>query len=250
MSPPALTGTLPGECRAEADMHFRPVHTSIWKAVTMHGHRIAVFGLVRVFRVALGLSLVSAAAERPTAFRGIRWGTSIRAIPGLQVDPSPPHAAQDVTADTRAADDRTLLGVEAEAIRYLATDDQVVGVAIQFRQDRDGRGHCEQAMRRLGEIYGAPDQRREIDRLPAKTSRRPADGATPTGAVPRVRFATVHRWFATRETDANLELMCPAQAESFPGSMRVRWVPPAPPRDSTGAATQLSGVLLANPVTP
>src|ERR671925_1841489 len=96
MSPPALTGTLPGEFRAEADMQFRPVHTSIWKAVTMHGHRIAVFGLVRVFRVALGLSLVSEAAERPTAFRGIRWGTSIRAIPGLQVDPSPPHAAQDV----------------------------------------------------------------------------------------------------------------------------------------------------------
>lgn len=41
---------------------------------------------VSILLVSLGVALVSEAAERPTDFRGIRWGTSIHAVPHLQFD--------------------------------------------------------------------------------------------------------------------------------------------------------------------
>jgi hypothetical protein len=169
-----------------------------------------------VLLVSLCVALVSEAAERPTAFRGIRWGTPIHAIPGLQFDGALPGAAPEIATYTRPADDRMILGGEADAIRYLVAHDTLIGVAIRFRPDATGLAHCQQALTQLGELYGAPDQRRDIVSAPeTRAHTRPGVAGAPRP------FSTVQLWFATRETEATVEIACPAHAQSFAGYLRL-----------------------------
>jgi hypothetical protein len=99
------------------------------------------------------------------------------------------------------------MGGEADAIRYMGAHDTIIGVAIQLRHDSTGLMHCKQAMTQLSELYGAPNQRRDISSAPE--TRALTHGAV---AGPKSRFSTVHIWFATLDTEATVEIACPVQA--------------------------------------
>jgi hypothetical protein len=195
----------------------------------MPDHKQPALVWVSLLLVSLGLALVSEAAERPKDFRGIRWGTSIHRVPGLQFDAYRQGSAPEVAYYIRTSDDRTILGGEVDAIRYLVADDTIIGVAIRFRQDMNGLGHCQRAMTELRELYGAPNQRREVFSAPETRA------LTHTMvAGPKMPFSTVHQWFATDETEATIEIACPAQAQSFPGYLQLIWPARVPQQPGVG----------------
>lgn len=128
-----------------------------------------------------------------------------------------------------------VMGGGAEVIRYVVAHDAIIGVAIRFRQDAHGLGHCQSVMTQLRALYGAPNQHREVFSAPE------ARALIPTaGAGPKMAFSTVHKWFATRDTEAHIEIACPAQAQSFAGYLQLIWTARVPHKPEVSVTSALS----------
>ncbi len=153
------------------------------------------------------LAVVAGAAERPRDFRGVKWGMSPQAVPGLKFERH--HSSPPLELDyySRPSDELKISGSPVEYVRYMVEDGKIVGVVAKYTQDMQGFVSCENVGERLRELFGAPDETK-VDKFTLGN---------------RVYVNSKEElWFANRDDEANIKNICPAQAGGF-GYMEMMW---------------------------
>lgn len=154
------------------------------------------------------LAVVGGAAERPKDFRGIKWGTSSQAIPGLKFQEhfSNPNIRVELDYYSRPSDELKILGNPVESIRYIAEDGKIIGVSARYTKDMQGFVSCKNVGKRLREIFGPPDETK----------------VNKSTVIKGLVHGQEELWFANSDDEANIKNDCPAQEGGF-GYMEMMW---------------------------